>query len=213
MVKQKLTNDEKKSRIKFCQEILENQDEITESFWADETGVWLSDMTKNKVWALKDQGKFSAPISDVKVNIWAAVSIKGATSLYIYHQNLNGTLYSQILQERRQQMDKLMPRGYYYFHDKSKIHISKAVNDWAKDNQFLLNLIPVKSSDLNPVENLWAWLKRSVAKDSPRNEAALIRSLNKNWKKVDKDFILPFMTSIRDRCNQCIERKGDYTDY
>ena len=84
-------------------------------------------MTKNKVRVLKDQGKFFVSISDVKVNIWEAVQIKGLTSLYIYNQNLNGTLYSQILQERRQQMDKLMPRGY--LHDKSRIHTSKAVND------------------------------------------------------------------------------------
>lgn len=213
VVKHKLTKQEKNDRMKFCQELLEYPDEISESFWADESGIWLSDAAKKKAWVQGKQVKYSAPINDIKLNFWAAISSKGATALYIYKENFNETIYCPILQEMKSQMEKLLPRGYYYFHDKHSVHKSKLVSDCATRNNIMLNLLPSKSSDLNPIENLWGWLKGCIAKDSPKSEAALIRSLKRNWKKVDKDFLLPFIQSIYDRCEKCKERKGDYTGY
>jgi transposase len=213
VVKHKLTKEEKKDRIKFCEELLQNNDEISESFWADETGIWLSDCSKEKMWTLEGEVNNADLSDDVKLNIWAAISLKGATSLYIYKENFNERVYQQILEERKSQMEKLLPRGYYYFHDRHPVHKSKLINNWANKNNLILTLLPSKASDLNPIENLWAWLKGSIAKDSPTSETALIRSLKENWKKVDKDFIFPYIDSLHNRCKICIERKGDYTGY
>ncbi len=110
-------------------------------------------------------------------------------------------------------MEKLYPQGYYYFHDRHSVHKSKQFNDWAAANNILPIFLPKKSCDLNRKENLWAWLKGSVAMDSPKTEAALIQSLKRNWRKVDKKFILPYINSLYDRCKLCIEAKGDYIEY
>jgi len=138
-VKHKLTKEEKNDRVKFCQELLENPDEISESFWADESGLWLSDATKKKIWTLEENVVSSPPVQDVKLNMWAAISSKGATTLYIYKQNFDGTVYCRILEEMRSQMKKLLPRGFYYFHDKHPVHDSIVVEECAKRNNIMLN--------------------------------------------------------------------------
>lgn len=213
IVKHKLTKVEKDNRLKFCQGLLQYPNEIKQSFWSDETGVWLSDCTKKKAWTLGGKLTYPAPIKDVKLNIWAGISFKGATSLYIYKENFDEILYLRILQERQKEIDGLFRGEYYYFHDAHPVHKSKLVNTWASTNNMSLNLLPAKASDLNPIENLWGWLKACAAKDFPKDEAALVRSLKRNWKKVNKDFLLPYMNSLYNRCKQCIERNGNYTDY
>jgi len=57
------------------------------------------------------------------------------------------------------------------------------------------------------------WLKGSVGKEAPKSEAALIRSLKRNWKKMNKNFILPYINSLYERCEKCIKAKGDYINY
>ena len=105
-----------------------------------------------------------------------------------------------MLEERKSQMDKLLPNGYYYFHDKHPVHKSHLVNGWARDHNMVLNLLPSKASDLNPIENLWGWLKGSVARDSPRSEGALIKSLKKIGQKLIRTsfylILTPYMTDV-----------------
>ena len=213
VVQQTLKKDEKSERIQFCKELLEFPDEITQSFWADESGMWLSEAMRKKVWIKGNKIVFSAPTGDIKLNMRGTISSKGATNLHIYKENLEGKVYCQILAERKIEMERLFPEGYYYFYDRHSVHKSKVFNDWAKDNGIFPNLLPRKSSDLNPIENIWGWLKGSVGKEAPKSEAALIRSLKRNWKKMNKNFILPYINSLYERCEKCIKAKGDYINY
>ena len=58
--------------------------------------------------------------------------------------------------------------------------ISQFMSEW------IINLerveLPNSSPDLNVIENLWYTLKDCVARDAPRTEDALRRSLNRNWR-------------------------------
>jgi transposase len=73
---------------------------------------------------------------------------------------------------------------------------------------------PQNSPDLNPIENLWAWLKRQVyALDHPRTFAAQIASLEAAWDRVPARMLRKLMRSFNKRLKKCLEREGEHTGY
>lgn len=72
---------------------------------------------------------------------------------------------------------------------------------------------PPNSPDLNPIENLWAWLKRQVYADHPRTLAAQIASLEAAWDRVPAGMLKNLMGSFTTRKEICLQRKGEHTGY
>lgn len=61
--------------------------------------------------------KLSKPKKDVKLNCWGAISLKGATSLHIFEENLDQKKYQAILEEYYSELKQLYPKSFYFVHD------------------------------------------------------------------------------------------------
>lgn len=72
---------------------------------------------------------------------------------------------------------------------------------------------PSHSPDLNPIENLWALLKRNVVQKNPESIEELISSINTCWKQFDKKIIFSIFSSIYKRIDMVIESEGDVIKY
>lgn len=72
---------------------------------------------------------------------------------------------------------------------------------------------PPNSPDLNPIENLWAWLKQQVQAQDPRTAAALWRVSCAVWQQVDTALCRKYMSSFNRRKQICISKDGNYTGY
>lgn len=72
---------------------------------------------------------------------------------------------------------------------------------------------PPNSPDLNPIENLWAWLKPQVKLKNPRTAAALWREAVAVWAGVDAAMCKKYMGSFNRRKRLCISKGGDCTGY
>ena len=68
---------------------------------------------------------------------------------------------------------------------------------------------PPYSPDLNPIENLWGWLKGEVMKNNPGSSEESQASLRKNCGKVTADFLQNYLHSLPEHYDLCIERKGE----
>lgn len=212
-VSKKLKEEDKKERKKFCKNLLKNPEQIYEGVFADESGIWLSDAHKQKIWTQEEEPRYTPPKEDIKLNFWGAISKRGTTSLYIFKENFDQKVYKDILSKHQGELNDMFPKGYFYFHDRHPSHTAIDLNIWANENNMHLNLFPVSSSDLNPIENLWAWLKGEVARDCPRNEKELRASLRRHWNGIDKKFLNPYIESIFNRCDLCIKNSGGYISY
>ena len=55
---------------------------------------------------------------------------------------------------------------------------------------------PPYSPDLNPIEKVWAWLKRKVVKESPTSKKELIETIEEAWIDLSLDFINNFISHM-----------------
>jgi len=206
-----LTEDEMEERVAYCREMLKYKGiKIKRSFFADEMGIKLVDLYKGKkLWVLPgEEVKIEKVDQEVKVNCWGAISWNGATTLHIFSQNLKKTLYQDIVDSHKMEMeDTYQERDFFYIQDNHPCHQNLDVFDY--DDNIDLIEFPTYSPDLNPIENLWATLKYRVAHDTPKTEDELVRSLHYNWEQLTKVEILrPYLKTLEGRYRECIEKNG-----
>ena len=214
--KHSLSQDEMEDRADYCKGMLKYKArKIKTCFFSDEMGIRLTDLYKaRKLWLLPEEELCIEKLDqDVKVNCWGAISWNGATSLYIFTQNLKKPLYETIVGSHKQEMVNLFPgRDFCYQQDNHPTHQNFKVFD--DDENIEVIDFPTYSPDLNPIENIWATLKYIVPQDVPRTEEELKQSLRYNWQQITKVEILrPYIATLEDRYRECIEKDGQRLPY
>lgn len=93
--------------------------------------------------------------------------------------------------------------------DGHRSHTSKAVYDYLdrKDCSYIADW-PARSPDLNPIENLWAWLSRKVAEDAPQDADELEAAIWRHWNGMTNDFVNNYVHSFKSKCYRVVQRKG-----
>ncbi|GFU24582.1 retrovirus-related Pol polyprotein from transposon TNT 1-94 [Trichonephila clavipes] len=74
---------------------------------------------------------------------------------------------------------------------------------------------PARSSDLNPIENVWDALGRQVAGRNypPTNKNTLIRALTEEWDKLPQQLLDNVVQSMVRRVECCITLHGGHIPY
>ena len=72
---------------------------------------------------------------------------------------------------------------------------------------------PANSPDLNPIENVWAWMKNKVYRKHYISLADLKRAVVAAWAELPNSMCRNLMHSLQRRKALCLERNGGYTGY
>ena len=74
---------------------------------------------------------------------------------------------------------------------------------------------PAQSPDLNPIENLWAILKRRLNQyeQPPRGMVELWERVQAKWDEIDKEMCMKLIESMPRRIDAVLKSKGMWTNY
>jgi hypothetical protein len=216
------TEDHVAKRLEFAQE----HESWTDDKWArilfgDETYICLG--AHGRIWVQRPedtayqsqfvpQGQSNFP---PKIGIWGCFTSQGVGELRIFDDNMDTRLYTDTMQQYMKPCAlRLWPNGeWFYLHDNSSYHGSYRSRTWFHNNGVDLIELPPHSPDLNPIENLWADLKRRIELRNARDISELKKFITEEWKNTSPLFCSNLVDSMRDRMRAIVAASGFKTRY
>lgn len=105
-------------------------------------------------------------------------------------------------------------KPFIFQQDGAPCHTAKKCQNWFKEKKVKVLAWPGNSPDLNPIENLWARLKRAVAGKRPSNKRELIAAVIHSWFHIISPTDLQKLVDSMSRRSQAVtQAKGYPTRY
>jgi transposase len=150
-----------------------------------------------------------------KIGIWGCFSAKGIGAMRTIDGNMDSTFLTDTFNKHMKPTARQMwPTGQWYLlQDNAPYHTSRETKTWLHNNGIDCIDIPPYSPDLNPIENLWASLKRRIENRFPRNMTELKQFLTEEWENTEQEYLINLAHSMMDRCRVVISCRGFKTKY
>ena len=97
--------------------------------------------------------------------------------------------------------------------DNDKKFNSGMVAEWCHNNGVTVLDFPPYSPDLNPIENVWAYLKYTITSLNPKNVDELRKLVVSEWGKIPLKKLQNCIKSMPKRCQAVIANNGYKTKY
>lgn len=186
-----------------------------ESTVGHRTRVWVRPTPGRRVnqWVMRS-GRIS-------VCVWGGMIGDALTPLHIVNGKFNSAQYVTVL---RDVVEPWLRRTfgpqdtYIYLQDNSPVHRGRAVQEYLEsvpDLRDSIMFLPPYSPDLNPIEHVWARMKRELRGGVYRTRPELIRAVEEAWMKVgrDREFLQRLTSSMPRRLAAVEEEMGGPTRY
>ena len=188
------------------------------SFTIKPTSLRIRVWRKNRTAYIKSNMKPTFKSGYVTLSVWAAFSMFGRTTLVRINGSLNQWKYRDILEEHSLPFANKYHGGTDHFifqHDNCGPHRAKSIKSYMSSKHISLLPWPAQSPDLNPIENLWAILKKKLRTQDryPSNVDALYNQLSTIWDTLPEVYIKNLVVSMS-RCADAVKRgRGSSTKY
>jgi len=218
-----LTNSRKLTRLRYCQSMV-NFNSWFSTVFCDESMFCTAYLGSKRVLRLRGTRfdeeflnliDFSGRIS---VSVFGLITSRGFGPLIRIQGRLNSSQYCEILEDCLPFLQEKFPDdNYYWLQDNCPVHTSNESMRFIRLN-FHGGYIhhPPYSPDLNPIENIWALVKRDL-KFLPKanSEDELFGQIEHIWNllSVDQCLLFNLYDSMSRRVETCIANQGAYTKY
>ena len=146
--------------------------------------------------------------------LWACMSSQGPGLIYFLEKNrkINSDKYINVLKKKLQKSMKKTNTNIL-LHDKATVHTSKLTTTYLKKNKIDTITLPGCSSDLNPIEHVFADLKRKLGRQNVSSVKCLEKLITKIWSKLEKHYLSKLVDSMPKGLQEVIRRNGGMTKY
>ena len=186
-------------RLSFCEVNIQKDADFWDSvIWSDETTVRQMPLAKDEwIHVHKSVEKENLPVNPqvhsggFSVMFWGCFSKLGIGPLVAIDGSMNSEKYISLLK------DHLLPelgaagREMTFMQDNAPCHKSKQVLDFFRRNGIKTMGWPPQSPDMNPIENLWAIIKKRRQKKFgiPATKSDLIAQVFQIWEEIEPDLL------------------------
>ena len=205
-----LTIRHKERRVEWAQNHL--NDNWGKTLFSDETAFQLYRNTIER-WYKNVRPIRPMPKDRTKIFAWGGFCIHGKTSLFCFREIMNAEFYVEILENHRPEIQRMLGDDWRFQQDNDPKHTSRRAKTFLQENFPEVMDWPSNSPDLNPIENLWAIVKRNVEKRMPKNLAELEQFMAEEWDAIPNSLLISLIHSMKSRCELVIENNGERISY
>jgi hypothetical protein len=219
------TQEQKDDRVKWSRAHLHwTKEQWRRVIWSDEKKV-LGYGFSGQIWVRRPPGEALNPEytvphlpHPVQVHCWGCFCGRGLGRCHIYTENMDAVLLRRILdthliQTARQYFDVANAELWYYQHDNPTVYTGHVVQEWIHNHGVQKLPFPKYSPDLNPQENVWAYLARRIEALGCRTEDELKAAIACEWERIPLSFLQSLTDSMPERCQRVIDAHGDHIHY
>jgi hypothetical protein len=122
------------------------------------------------------------------VMVWGCFSYHGVGKLVFIDGKMDAAKYVDILSNNLEESAIMMGLGSYTFQqDNDPKHTSKLAKSYFYDKNIDLLPWPAQSPDLNPIETLWALIKKKLEGMIFKNRHELKEAILREWNGIPKE--------------------------
>lgn len=152
------------------------------------------------------------------IMVWGCITSRGYGRLHRIEGNMKADQYVSILQESllgTLRDHSLSPSDIIFQHDNDPKHTAKLTSRWLASQDFSVMPWPAGSPDMNAAEHVWNRLKNRVGavRPCPHNLDELWEVVQREWQKLDNEFLESLYESMPRRVHALKDAKGSYTKY
>jgi len=205
-----LTSTHKENRVAWARRHL--NDNWKKTIFTDETAFQLFSNTIKR-WYKNTRPVRLMPKDRRKIFAWGGFCIKGKTSLFCFRGIMDSKLYVEIVERHLPEVNRMLRKKWRFQQDNDPKHTSRMAKNFFKENVPEIMDWPSNSPDLNPIENLWAIVKRETERRMPKNLNELERIMVEEWNAIPVSVLINLVDSMKRRCEEVIVKNGERISY
>ena len=207
-----LTEEQRRQRLSWA--LAHKDDDWSRTVFSDETSIQLFRNTVRR-WSKDPRSEVKrVPKCRQKIMVWGGISTQGTIGLCLFQGIMDAKRYIDILQKNLLPASRrLFGNDWRLQQDRDPKHTARVTKKFLSENVPAVLDWPANSPDLNPIENVWAVIKKRVEKKRPVNLSELQNLFMDEWLQMDKGFVIQFLQSMKSRCEAVIAANGNHIKF
>jgi transposase len=150
--------------------------------------------------------------------IWGGFCSEGVLRLGFPSFRMNSAEYIEVMEANLLPFlanEERAENWWTYQQDNARIHVSREAKGWFQRNNILLLEWPACSPDINPIENLWGIIVRTIYADNRQYDTVqeLRAAIVHTWNQIEPNTIRSLIESMISRIFELIRKNGGPTHY